>query len=173
MSANENKRSIIVGLFVLVGIIILVAGILVLGGQQNRFSKTVSVTTVFDDVSGLKAGNNVWFSGVKIGTIKSIRFKNLQDVEIAMDIEASSREYVRKDAVAEIGSESFIGNKLIVIKGGSANVPAIEEGDVLQAAEAGGLDAMMATLQVNNENLVEITRNFGEISGRRSEEQTS
>lgn len=166
MSANENKRSVIVGLFVLIGIIILVAGILVLGGQQNRFSKTVTVTTVFDDVSGLKAGNNVWFSGVKIGTIKSIRFKNLQDVEIAMDIEASSREYVRKDALAEIGSESFIGNKLIVIKGGSPNVPAIEEGDVLQAAQAGGLDAMMATLQVNNENLVEITRNFGEISGR-------
>src|SRR3546814_2506669 len=114
----------------------------------------------------MESGNNGWFSGVKSGTIKSIRFNNLQDVEIAMDIEASSREYVRKDAVAEIGSESFISNKLIVIKGGSANVPAIEEGDVLQAAEAGGLDAMMATLQVNNENLVEITRNFGEISGR-------
>src|SRR3546814_15472124 len=118
MSANENKRSIIVGLFVLVGIIILVAGILVLGGQQNRFSKTVSVTTVFDDVSGLKAGNNVWFSGVKIGTIKSIRFKNLQDVEIAMEIEATSREAVRTDAVAENRSEGFIGKKLSGPKGG-------------------------------------------------------
>ncbi len=150
----------------LIGIIILVAGILVLGGQQNRFSKTVRVTAVFGDVSGLKPGNNVWFSGVKIGTIKSISFKNLQDVEIAMDIESSSREYIRKDAVAEIGSESFIGNKLIVLKGGSSDVPAIEDGDVLQAAEAGGLDAMMATLQTNNENLVEITRNFGEISSR-------
>lgn len=166
MSANENKRSVIVGLFVLIGIIILVAGILVLGGQQNRFSKTVTVTTVFDDVSGLKPGNNVWFSGVKIGTIKDIRFKNLQDVEISMIIEDASREYIRKDAVAEIGSESFIGNKLIVIKGGTPEAPAIEDGDALQAAEAGGLDAMMATLQVNNENLVEITRNFGEISGR-------
>lgn len=166
MSASENKRSVIVGLFVLIGMVILVAGILVLGGQQNRFSKTVTVTTVFDDVSGLKAGNNVWFSGVKIGTIKSIQFKNLQDVEISMDIEESSREYIRKDAIAEIGSESFIGNKLIVIKGGSSDVPAIENGDVLQAAQAGGLDAMMATLQVNNENLVEVTRNFGEISSR-------
>src|SRR5690606_38650777 len=166
MSASENKRTVIVGLFVLIGIIILVAGILVLGGQQNRFSKTVTVTTVFDDVSGLKPGNNVWFSGVKIGTIKDIRFKDLQDVEISMVTEAASREYIRKDAVAEIGSESFIGNKLIDIKGGSSDVPAIEDGDALQAAEAGGLDAMMATLQVNNENLVEITRNFGEISGR-------
>ncbi len=166
MSAGENKRSIIVGVFVLVGLIILVAGILVLGGQQNRFSKTVTVSTVFGDVSGLKAGNNVWFSGVKIGTIKNIYFKNLKEVEIAMVIEEKSRQYIRKDAVAKIGSESFIGNKLIVIEGGSSDVPAIEDGDVLQAAPSGGLDAMMETLQVNNENLVAITRNFGELSGR-------
>jgi len=166
MSAVENRRSIIVGLFVLVGLIILVSGILVLGGQQNRFSRTVTVTTVFGDVSGLKPGNNVWFSGVKIGTIKDIRFRNLKEVEIAMIIEEASRQYIRKDAVAEIGSESFIGNKLIVIKGGSNDVPAVEDGDVLQAAPTGGLDAMMATLQVNNENLVEITKNFGELSAR-------
>ncbi|SEL08136.1 MlaD family protein [Parapedobacter koreensis] len=166
MSATENRRSIIVGLFVALGLIILVAGILVLGGQQNRFSKTVTVTTVFGDVSGLKAGNNVWFSGVKIGTIKSIQFKNLNEVEIAMVIEEASRQYIRKDALAEIGSESFIGNKLIVIKGGSSDAPAIEDGDVLQTAPVGGLDAMLATLQVNNENLVEITKNFGELSAR-------
>lgn len=166
MSATENKRSVIVGIFVLVGLIILVAGILVLGGQQNRFSKTITVTTVFGDVSGLKAGNNVWFSGVKIGTIKDIRFKSITEIEVAMIIEESSRQYIRKDALAKIGSESFIGNKLIVIEGGSGNAPAIENGDVLQAAPIGGLDAMMATLQVNNENLVEITRNFGELSAR-------
>lgn len=166
MSAVDNKRSIIVGLFVLVGITILVAGILVLGGQQNRFSKNIHITTVFDDVSGLKAGNNVWFSGVKIGTIKSITFKNLQQVEIMMAIEEKSHEYIRKDAVAKIGSESFIGNKLIVIEGGNANTPAIEEGDVLQSAQEGGLDAMLSTLQVNNENLAVITKNFSELSAR-------
>ncbi|MGK6351298.1 MlaD family protein [Parapedobacter sp. DT-150] len=166
MSATENKRSVIVGLFVLVGLIILVAGILVLGGQQNRFTKTITVTTVFSDVSGLKAGNNVWFSGVKIGTIKAIRFKNLKEVEISMVIEEASRQYIRKDAMAKIGSESFIGNKLIVIEGGSSDVPPVDDGDVLQTAPAGGLDEMMATLQVNNENLVEITKNFGELSAR-------
>ncbi|MFC3197011.1 MlaD family protein [Parapedobacter deserti] len=166
MSATESKRSVIVGLFVLVGIAILVAGILVLGGQQNRFSKNIHVSAVFNDVSGLKPGNNVWFSGVKIGTIKSITFKNLQQVEIVMAIEEKSREYIRKDAVAKIGSESFIGNKLIVIEGGSGDVPPVESGDVLQASADEGLDAMMATLQTNNRNLVEITENFGKVSAR-------
>ncbi len=171
MSATENKRSIIVGLFVLIGLVILVAGIVVLGGQQNRFSKTVRVTTTFNDVSGLKAGNNVWFSGVKIGTIKDIKFKNLEEIEVTMVIEEKSRQFIRKDALAKIGSESFIGNKLIVIEGGSPGTPPIEEGDVLQPAADEGLDAMMSTLQTNNKNLVEITKNFGLISTRIAEGQ--
>ena len=166
MSAAENKRTIVVGLFVLIGIVILVAGILVLGGQQNRFSKTVKVSTVFDDVSGLKAGNNVWFSGVKIGTIKAINFKDLKAVEIEMVIEEKSREYIRKDAVAKIGSEGFIGNKLIVIEGGSSEVPPIENGDVLMSSKGTDTEAMLATLQVNNENLVGITEDIRTLSER-------
>jgi len=78
MSAQENKRSIIVGIFVLVGVVLLVAGIITLGGQQNRFARTVTVSATFSDVGGLKAVNNVRCSGVKIGTVKIINFVNLQ-----------------------------------------------------------------------------------------------
>lgn len=160
MSAQENKRSIIVGIFVLVGVVILVAGIITLGGQQNRFAKTVTVTTVFTDVGGLKAGNNIWFSGVKIGTVKGISFVNVQEVEVTLMIEEKSREFIRKDAVAKLSSEGFIGNRLVVIEGGSPDAPPIAEGDRLQSGKSSDTDAMMATLQTNNENLVGITENF-------------
>ncbi len=160
MSAQENKRSIIVGIFVLVGVVLLVAGIITLGGQQNRFARTVTVSATFSDVGGLKAGNNVWFSGVKIGTVKSINFVNVQEVEVTMAIEEKSRGFIRKDALAKLSSEGFIGNRLVVIEGGSAAAPPISEGDRLQSGPSSDTDAMMATLQTNNENLVGITENF-------------
>lgn len=160
MSAQENKRSIIVGLFVLVGVIILVAGIITLGGQQNRFARTVTVTTTFKDVGGLKAGNNVWFSGVKIGTVKSVNFANVEEVEVTLIIEEKSREFIRKDAIAKLSSEGFIGNRLVVIEGGTPSVPAISDGDRLVSGTSSDTEAMMATLQTNNENLVGITENF-------------
>lgn len=47
MGTSERKRTLTVGLFVLVGLIILVAGILVLGTQQNKFSKNLVITTFF------------------------------------------------------------------------------------------------------------------------------
>lgn len=157
MSTTENKRSVIVGIFVVIGMIILIAGIFVLGGKQNHFARTVTVSTSFPDVAGLKAGNNVWFSGVKVGTVKAIRFNGLDEVEVELIIEEKSREFVRKDAIAKLGTDGFIGNKLILIEGGSPEVPAIENGDRLQPAAAGGMDGMMETLQVNNENFVDIT----------------
>lgn len=167
MSAGaDNKRSIIVGAFVLVGVAILIAGVLVLGGQQNRFAKTVQVSAVFEDVSGLKAGNNIWFSGVKIGTVKSINFKGIKEVEVILSIAATSADYIRKDATAKLGSEGFIGNRLVLIEGGSGSSPAIESGDQLTVIKGTDTDAIMATLQANNENLVGITDNFKILTDR-------
>jgi phospholipid/cholesterol/gamma-HCH transport system substrate-binding protein len=163
---SENRRSVIVGLFVLVGLAILVAGILVLGGQQNRFAKTVRITADFTNIGGLKKGSNVWFSGVKIGTIREVNFTKNRHVEIVMNIEEKSRVYIRKDAVAALSSEGFIGNKIIEIQGGSSSIPPIEEGDKLQSKEAINTDAMIATLQINNENLVAITENIKNLSDR-------
>lgn len=157
MKAAENKRSITVGIFVLLGIIILVAGILVLGGQQKRFVKSVRISAVFDDVSGLKLGNNVWFSGVKIGVVKQIRFAGQSQVEVTLNIDESAQPYIRKDAQATIGSDGLIGNKVVVIEGGSPRSPAIVEGDRLHSHEALSSEQILDTLQITNRNLLKIT----------------
>lgn len=166
MSTADNKRSVIVGIFVFLAIVILVAGIFTLAGQQKRFISTLEVRAVFDDVAGLKKGNNVWFSGVKIGTIQEIRLFGDSQVEVVMNIEERAQEYIRKDAVARISSESFIGNKNIVIDGGSQNAAQIQTGDRLQAQNPLNTDDLMETLQKNNKNLVDITNDFKELSGK-------
>lgn len=166
MKSAERKRSIIVGLFVLIGIIILLAGIFVIGGQQNRFGGAIKISAIFDNAAGLKKGGNVWFSGVKVGTIREVNFTPSSQVEIIMVINDESKEYIRKDAAAVISSEGFIGNKMIVIEGGSSDIPFIENGDQLRAKEGNDTEAMMATLQVNNENLVAITNDVKALSER-------
>lgn len=157
---NDKKKTVIVGLFVLVGIIIFVAGIMTLGGQQKKFVKSIQLTAVFDDVAGLQTGNNVWFSGVKIGTVKRVNFYGDSQVEIIMNVEQKVQEYIRKDSRATIGSDGLIGNKIIVIYGGTTQAPAVENGDRLIAEMPLDTDKMMETLQENNKNLVTITENL-------------
>lgn len=166
MNTADNKRSIIVGIFVLLALVILVTGIFTLGGQQKRFIDTIAVKAVFDDVAGLKQGNNVWFSGVKIGTVKSIQLYGDSQVEVTMNIEESAQQFIRKDAVARISSESFIGNKNIIIESGSPQSPPVEDGDRLTAVNPLNTDDLMETLQQNNKNLVAITGDFKQLTSK-------
>jgi phospholipid/cholesterol/gamma-HCH transport system substrate-binding protein len=166
MSTTNNRRSVIVGAFILIGIIILIVGVLTLGGQRKSFVKTISVNSTFDDVGGLQKGNNIWFSGVKIGTVKKIQFSGDSKVDISMNIDNASKEYIHKDAKAKISTDGLIGNKIIVIYGGSPRTEAIEDGDKLIADKPLNTDEMMANLQENNKNLIGITGDF-KIIGKR------
>lgn len=163
---GENKRSVIVGIFVLLGIAILVAGVLTLGGQQKKFVKAIQLKTVFDDIGGLQPGNNVWFSGVKIGTVRKINFYGDSQVEIEMNVEEEVVEFIRKDSKATLSSDGLIGNKIIVIYGGTTLAPPVEDGDRLESVMPLDTDAMMETLQENNKNLVEITNDLKVLTGK-------
>jgi phospholipid/cholesterol/gamma-HCH transport system substrate-binding protein len=164
MSATDNKRAVIVGVFVLLALVILVAGIFVLGGQQKRFTKTIQVSAVFDDVTGLKTGNHVIFSGVRVGVVKNIAFNGPSNVAITMDITEESQKYIHKDVKAKIGSESLIGNKTIVLYGGSPEAPVVQTGDRIATETQLSTEDMMQTLQENNKNLLAITTSFKGLS---------
>jgi phospholipid/cholesterol/gamma-HCH transport system substrate-binding protein len=160
MDASENRRAITVGIFVLLGVVVFVVGVLTLGGQNKSFVKSIHISSVFSDVSGLKKGNNVWFSGVKVGVIKSIRFTGTSQVDVDMSIEASSQQYIHRNAGVRISSDGLIGNKIVVIDGGSPQAPIVQDGDVLQSEKLLSTDDIMKTLQHNNENLLAITTDF-------------
>ncbi len=164
MGSAENRRSVIVGIFVFIAVIIFVAAILTLGGQQKRFVQTVRVRAIFENVEGLKIGNNVWFSGVKIGTVKSIQFAGQSQVEVELTIEEEAQKYIHKDSKARLASESLIGNQIIEIFGGTPTAPQVQNGDLLQTEAGLNTDDMMATLQENNKNLQAITGDFKQLS---------
>ncbi len=164
MQTTESKRNVLVGLFIFLGLLIFIVGIFVLGGQQKSFVKSLRVNAVFNDIGGLKPGNNVWFSGVKIGTVKTIKFFGSSQVEVSMRIEQSAQAYIRKDASAKLSSDGLIGNKLIVIFGGNPKTPEIEDGDILHVQKDLSTDDIMKTFQENNENLIGITSNFKKLS---------
>jgi phospholipid/cholesterol/gamma-HCH transport system substrate-binding protein len=166
MRTDNKKRMVTVGVFVLLGILIFTAAVLTLGGQKKTFEKKSTLRAIFKDVNGLQEGNNVWFSGVKIGTVKKISLGANAMVDVVMSIQTKAMQYIKKDARAKISSEGFIGNKIIVIFGGETHSHAVAEDDVLGADTGAGTDEMIATLQQNNKNLLDITGNIKTITER-------
>ena len=164
MNESPNKRAIIVGIFVLTGLLFLIAGIMTIGNLHETFARKLQITTLFEDVNGLQKGNNIWFSGVKIGTVKKIAFYGKSQVKVIMNIDEKSQQYIRKDAKVKISSDGFIGNKILVIDGGSSGAGAVEEGDTLREEKTFSTEDIMNTFQENNKNVLAITKDFKTIS---------
>jgi len=164
MKAIKSKRSIIVGIFIFLGLIILIVTVFTLGGQKKTFAKAIQVKAVFEDVSGLQRGNNVWLAGVKIGTINKLAFIRDVGVEVTMNIDDRVVPFIHKDCKAKISSNGLMGNKIVVIYGGTKNSPAVQKNDMLISESPISTEDMLAVLQVNNKNLLAITSSFKDIS---------
>lgn len=164
MNESPNKRAVIVGIFIFIGLAFLLAGILIVGNLRETFNVKMKVITLFDDVSGLQRGNNVWFSGVKIGSVDNLNFYGKSQVEVIMNISKSAQQYIRKDAKVKISSDGIIGNKILVIYGGTDAVAEVQEGDTLSVEKTFSSEDMINTIQENNKNLLVITNDFKIIS---------
>ncbi|PSL48377.1 phospholipid/cholesterol/gamma-HCH transport system substrate-binding protein [Chitinophaga niastensis] len=160
MIATGKKRAVIVGIFVFVGLVIFVTAIMMLGKQQKLFNRSVQVKAIFKDVNGLSAGRNILYSGVKIGTVKKISFVKTNEILVLMNIDKSAQQYLHKDVIARISSDGLMGNKIVMLSGGTPGMPVIEEDDQLAVGSGLSTEEIMNTLQVNNKSLVEITDNL-------------
>jgi phospholipid/cholesterol/gamma-HCH transport system substrate-binding protein len=171
MKPVQTKRAVIVGIFIIIGMAILIAGIFTVGEKRKTFTKTISLAAVFDNVNGLQTGNNVWFSGVKVGIVKKVDLIRNSEVEVVMNIDQKSQKFIHKDVKAKIASDGLIGNKIVVIYGGTLQTPIVADGDHLAVEKPLSTEDMMNTLQANNRNLLDITTDFRLISRRLAEGQ--
>ncbi len=164
MSEISNGRKLAVGIFISIGLAILIIGVLTIGGQRKAFVKTIRLEVVFDDVQGLQTGNNIWLSGMKVGTVKKVSFYGNSQVAVLLSIELQAQPHIRKDAKARISTDGLVGNKIVVISGGTDNAPPVADNDRLASEHLAGTQEMMSTLQASNGNLLEITGNLKAIS---------
>ena len=163
--ANENKNNLKLGIFVALAVVIIILGVIMVGNQSKLFVSTFPVSVEFSNAGGLQGGENVWFNGVKVGTVKKVDIIEEDRISVTLALEEKLRPFIKKDAVAKISSDGFIGNTIIVIYGGSKEANAVADNDILATEAALDTDNMLATLQQNNDNLVGITEKLDDLLG--------
>ena len=164
MNESSNKRAVIVGVFVFTGLVFLLAGVLIVGNLRETFKRKMEVVSLFEDVGGLQKGNNVWLSGVKIGTVESLDFYGESKVEVIMNIDVKAQQHIPKDSKVKISNDGLIGNKILVIYGGSEKESVVQDGDTLGVEKTFTSEDMINTAQENNKNLLAITNDVKAIT---------
>ena len=113
--AKETSKNIRLGIFVLAGTAFLIVALYFIGNKQNLFGSTFKISAQFNNVNGLMIGNNVRFSGIDVGTVESVEIINDSMVNVVMIIEKDVQKFIRKNAVASVGTDGLMGNKLVNI----------------------------------------------------------
>ncbi len=161
---NNNNYIIKLGMFVSVGLLLLVVAVYIIGAQKNLFSATYRVRTIFKNVSGLKVGSNVRFSGINVGTVDFIKIETDTSVKVDILLQKEVQKFIRKDSRASIGSEGLMGDKLLVITPGSSAETQAEENDFLLSEAPVDMDDIMASVKISAENLEIISDQLAEIT---------
>ncbi|MBK6521406.1 MAG: MCE family protein [Sphingobacteriaceae bacterium] len=163
---GENLKNIRLGLFVIVGTVLLISAFYFIGSKQSLFSDTVTISARFHNVNGLMKGNNVRFSGIDVGTVESVDIISDSMVEVVMVIEMKAQPYIKTNAIASIGTDGLMGNKLVNINSGTKAAPSIEDDAVLQTLRPIEMDEMIRTLNETNENIMVISSNLRTITDK-------
>ncbi len=160
-TAGEKLK---LGIFVIAGLVLFIIGVYLIGNQQSMFGSTIRLYASFQNINGLKTGNNVRFSGLNIGTVKSISMLNDSIIVVGMAIDQKSSHHIHKGATAAIGTDGLVGNMIINIIAGKDGGAAIAEGDTLLSFRKLSTDEMLSTLNVTNENAAMLTADLLKIT---------
>jgi len=155
-----------VGLFIVLGTIILVAALYFIGNRQHLFSKNMEVYAVFQNVNGLQLGNNVRYSGINVGTVATIEMMDEATIVVQMMVEEKTGAFIKKDATATIGSDGLVGSMVVNILPGKKNLSMIKSGDTIDTYSKIGTDDMLSTLNVTNENAALLTADLLKITNK-------
>lgn len=164
MVKSTTRNNIRLGLFVIIGTILLVVAAYLIGNNKSMFSKTFSISAKFNNVNGLILGNNVRFSGIVVGTVKGIEMESDTIIRVRMAIEEKMQQYIKKDAIATIGSDGLVGSMIINIIPGKNNAPLVQNNDEIASYSRIATEDMLSTLNVTNENAAMLTADLLKVS---------
>ena len=127
-----RTTQLIVGIFAILGIAALAILSLSLGKISLLPSPGYTLYASFDNISGLKTGDQVQLDGVQIGKVVNIGLKDMR-ARVAMRVNDGVQ--IDKDAIAAIKTSGIIGDKYVSIAlGPSEHI--LENGDTIRQTES-------------------------------------
>ena len=154
---KSSGNKIRLGVFVTIGLLLLIVGIYFIGKKQQLFDSTFQISGVFKDINGLQVGNNVRFSGINVGIVDEINQISDSTVMVEMMIDEKTRKFMKKNAKAIIGSDGLMGNKIVTIIPGKKESQQLVDNDIIQTTQPISMDDILLKLKVTGDNAANIT----------------
>ena len=161
---KDTGSNLKLGMFVIIGLILFILTIYFVGKQQNMFGDTFHIKSRFKTVSGLKVGNNVRFSGINVGTVGEIELITDSTVVVDLIIEKDVQKYIKTDAMASIGSDGLMGDKVMTISPGTSSHKIIKDNAYIASKSALEMEDLMKSVKTSVDNAGIITAQLAQFT---------
>ena len=152
-----------VGVFVVIGILILTYMSMRVGGLSFKRAKGYDVNVYFDSATGLAEDVQVEIAGVEIGRVRKISLENGKAL-VVLRINPNVR--LTKDAKAVIRTKGILGDKYVELVQGSPSAPPLKEGDrIVKTVPTTDMDTLMITLGEVAKNINRLTNSLANVVG--------
>jgi len=161
-----------VGLFVLVGLSVLAAGIFYVTGA-GPLSPKYRIKTYLPDASQLARGAPVRLDGVEVGNVESISLvprtagkpmDRKKNIEIVMRIDRNYQHDILTDSVASPRTEGLLGNRYVTITRGFTGAPIPDNGVIPGSEEKAMAEVVERSAEVLG-NLSALSTDVRELIG--------
>lgn len=121
-----KNRNVLVGIFVVSGLILSSVGIFFVGNRKGAFSRHIQLYTEFSNLSGLTNGSKVRVAGMDAGEIVEVGVPDSPSARfrIKFQIDDKLRGLVRTDSIVTIATEGVVGGTYLLVRPGSRDVAA-------------------------------------------------
>jgi len=162
---KDTSQNIRLGLFVIIGSILLVLTVYFIGSKKDLFQDTSKISSVFKNVNGLQIGNNVRLSGVNVGTVRGIKILTDTAIVVDMLIDENTVHLIKKNSIASISSDGLVGSMMVdILPGKEPSDEIIKPGDTIKSISRIPMSEMLNTLRNTNKNAALLTKDLLKIT---------
>jgi phospholipid/cholesterol/gamma-HCH transport system substrate-binding protein len=132
-----EKHNVIVGVFVTAAIVLFGAALFLIGNQHKAFRRHVVFYTNFQNVDGIPKGSTVRVDGIDAGELESIEIPSSpsQKFRLKMNVDDRLRGLIREDSLVTVETEGLVGDKFLLIQGGTDRASEAAPDSTLQGKE--------------------------------------
>ena len=165
-----------VGALVGLALVVLAFAVYKLGQAANLFHRRYELVAYLSDANGLMVGGPVTVAGQTAGVIKDISFLPVdvdtsRNLKLTLSIDQTLQPQIRRDSKARVRTMGLLGDKLVDITPGTPRYTQLRAGDTLTITPSLDYETVLAQAAGAVTDMVDLTHDLRQITGRVAREQ--
>jgi phospholipid/cholesterol/gamma-HCH transport system substrate-binding protein len=167
-----KNHNVIVGVFITAAIVLFGAALFLIGDQHKAFRRHVVFYTNFQNVDGIPKGSTVRVDGIDAGELEAIEIPSSpsQKFRLKMNVDDRLRGLIRQDSLVTVETEGLVGDKFLLIQGGTDHASEAAPESTLQGKEPFEIGKLLEQAQgIMNQagtTITDLQSTMKDVSGR-------